>query len=331
MTEAAPGRNADRPTRIPLRGWWHVLRRLGASFLDDHLALIAAGVAYWTQLALFPAIALFVSLYGLVADPYQAADQARRLAVFLPEDASALLYDEMTRVAAVPTPNASFASLVTLLLTIWGSNRAVKAMMEALNVAYMEREKRNLILFNVQALVFTFGFLVFAVLSIVLVVALPAALETVTLGPLGSLLSLIRWPILFLGMAAGTTVLYRFAPSREPARVSWLTPGSAVAGLLWVLASSLISWYAGSFADFNKTYGSLGALVVLQTWMWVTALAIITGAKINAEAEHQTRVDTTTGRPKPLGERGAVVADSLAPLPRSARGEADRKERERGL
>ena len=316
MTDAAPGRNADRPTRIPARGWWYVLRRLGASFLDDHLALIAAGVAYWTQLALFPAIALFVSLYGLIADPYQAADQARRLAVFLPEDASVLLYEEMTRVASVPTPKASFASLVTLLLTVWGSNRAVKAMMEALNVAYMEREKRNLILFNLQALMFTFGFLVFAVLSIVLVVAVPAALGNVSLGPLGSLLSVLRWPVLFLGMAVGTTILYRYAPSREPARISWLTPGSVVAGLLWVLASGLISWYAGSLADFNKTYGSLGALVVLQTWMWVTALAIITGAKINAEAEHQTKVDTTTGYPRPLGERGAVVADSLAPLPR---------------
>ena len=312
---AVPGRNADRPHRIPLRGWWHVLRRLGASFLDDHLALIAAGVAYWTQLALFPAIALFISLYGLVADPYQAADQARSLAVFLPEDAAKLVYDEMTRVASVPAPSASLASLVSLILTLWGSNRAMKAIIEALNVAYKEREKRNLILINLQAMMFTLGFLVFGVLSIALVVALPAALEAMHLGFAGTALAAIRWPILFLGMAVGTTILYRYAPSREPARISWLTPGSVVAGLLWVLASTVISWYAASFADFNKTYGSLGALVILQTWLWVTALAVITGAKINAEAEHQTKIDTTTGRPKPLGERGAVVADSLAPLP----------------
>ena len=321
MSEApiAPGRTADRPHHIPWRGWWQVLRRLGASFLDDHLALIAAGVAYWTQLALFPAIALFISLYGLFADPYVAAEQARSLAVFLPADAAALVYDEMTRVASVPAERASFASLVSLALTLWGSNRAMKAIIEAMNVAYKEREKRNLLLINLQAMTFTLGFLAFGVLSVILVVALPPALGALRLGG-GTewLLSALRWPVLFLGMVAATTILYRFAPSRSPARISWITPGSVVAGLLWLLASSVISWYAGSLADFNKTYGSLGALVILQTWMWVTALAIITGAKINAEAEHQTKVDTTTGRPRPLGERGAVVADSLAPVPRAA-------------
>ena len=307
-----PGRNAVLPREMGWRAWWQVLKRFGASFLDDHLSLVAAGVAYWSLLALYPALVLFVSLYGLFADSATAADQAIALAGVLPDDAADFVYEEMTRIAAASGGSLSVSALVSVSLTLWGSNRCMKAVFEALNVAYRERETRNLVWINVLGLMFTLGFILFGVVSVVLVVAVPPALEALRLGgAFETALSLARWPILFGGMFVGTTLLYTFGPDRNAPRFAWVSWGSLLAGLLWLAASGLISWYAASFADFNKTYGSLGAVVVLQTWIWLTALVVITGAKLNAEAEHQTAVDTTRGRPKPMGQRGAHVADTL--------------------
>lgn len=307
-----PGRDAVLPRQMGWRAWWAVFKRFGASFLDDHLSLVAAGVAYWSMLALFPALALFVSLYGLFADPAQAADQAIAMASVLPDDAADVLYDEMTRVAGASGGSLSLSALVSVALTLWGSNRCMKAVFEALNVAYRERETRNIVWINILGLCFTLGFILFGVLSVVLVVAVPPALQALRLGGgFETVLTFLRWPILFGGMFAGTTLLYTFGPDRKAARFAWVSWGSTLAGFLWLGASGLISWYAASFADFNKTYGGLGAVVILQTWMWLTALVVIVGAKLNAEAEHQTAVDTTRGRPKPMGERGAHVADTL--------------------
>ena len=308
----AKGRYARVPRQLPLKAWGAILKRFGLSFLDDHLSLVAAGVAYWSLLALFPALALFVSLYGLFADAGTAADQARSLATFLPADATQFLYDEMVRVAEAGNTGLGLGAVASFSLALWGSNRSMKAVFEALNIAYRERETRNLVKVNLLGLAFTVGFILFGVVTVVLVVVVPPVLEGFRLGRgIEATVSLLRWPILFVGMAVGTGLLYRFGPSRAPARLPWLSWGAGLAGLLWLGASALISWYAASFADFNKTYGSLGAVVVLQTWIWLTALVVIAGAKLNAEAEHQTRVDTTTGAPAPLGERGAYVADTI--------------------
>lgn len=308
----ARGRYARVPRQFPLKAWVAILKRFGLSFLDDHLSLVAAGVAYWSLLALFPALALFVSLYGLFADAAQAAEQARSLATFLPDDAVQFLYDEMTRVASARTTSLSLGAVVSFSLALWGSNRSMKAIFEALNVAYRERETRNLVKVNLLGLAFTVGFIAFGVVTVILVVVVPPLLQGFYLGRgIEATLSLLRWPILFAGMVAGTGLLYRYGPSRAKPRLAWISWGAVLAGLLWLGASALISWYAASFADFGKTYGSLGAVVVLQTWIWLTALVVIAGAKLNAEAEHQTRIDTTTGRPKPMGERDAYVADTV--------------------
>lgn len=309
------GRDALLPRDLPPRAWADILKRFGAGFLDDHLMLVAAGVAYYSLLAFFPAIALFVSVYGLIADASQAADQARSLAGILPADAAEFLYAEMTRVASAPPVSLGFAGLVSLGITIWGAGRTMRSLFEAMNIAYHEKERRNILVVNALGAAFTIGLIVFVAVTVLLVVAVPPLLEALRLpGPLEALVSLIRWPILFGGMFLGTSLLYRLGPDREAPRMSWVRPGSLLAAALWLAASGLISWYASSFADFNKTYGSLGAVVLLQFWVWVTVLIVLVGAKLNAEAEHQTAVDTTTGRPMPLGERGAVVADSLGTI-----------------
>lgn len=309
------GRDALFPRNLPLRAWGDVLRRFGSGFLDDHLMLVAAGVAYYTLLALFPSVALFVSAYGLIADAGQAAEQARSLAAILPDDAAEFLYQEMTRVASAPPMSLTFAGLLSLGVTIWGAGRTMRSLFEAMNIAYYEKERRNILVINLLGAAFTLGLITFVAITVFLVVAVPPLLSALSLpGPLEAMVSLVRWPILFGGMFFGTAVLYRMGPDREAPRLAWVRPGSLVAASLWLVASALISWYAASFADFNKTYGSLGAVVLLQFWVWVTVLIVLVGAKLNAEAEHQTAVDTTTGRPLPLGERGAVVADRLGTI-----------------
>lgn len=309
------GRDALKPRHLPLRGWLDVLRRFGAGFLDDHLMLVAAGVAYYSLLALFPAVGLFVSAYGLIADVGQAAEQARSLAGILPDDAVEFVYMEMTRVASAPPRSLGFAGLISLGITIWGAGRTMRSLFEAMNIAYKEKERRNILVINVLGAAFTLGMIAFAAVTVLLVVAVPPLLSALALpGPLEAAVSLVRWPILFGGMFLGTALLYRMGPDRESPRIAWLSPGSLLAATLWLAASGLISWYASSFGSFNKTYGSLGAVVLLQFWVWATVLIVLVGAKFNAEAEHQTAVDTTTGRPLPMGERGAVVADELGTI-----------------
>ena len=314
----ARGRKAVLPRELSPRAWGDVLRRFGASFLDDHLALVAAGVAYWSVLALFPALALFVSLYGLFADPGTAADQARFLGAVVPPAAADFLFAEMTRVAAAPAPKLGLTGLVSFALVLWGANKAMKAMFEALNVAYHEKEKRNLLVINVQSLAFTFAYILFGAVSVMLVVVVPPVLDRLYLGWLEVVIGFLRWPILFAGMMVGTAILYRYGPSRTAPRLAWVTWGAVAAGLLWLAVSGLLSWYASSLTDFDKTYGPLGALVLLQTWVWASSVVVLTGAKLNAEAEHQTSRDTTVGKPAPMGFRGAVVADTVAPIPRPA-------------
>jgi membrane protein len=306
------GRAAYAPFQIPLQGWLDIALRFWKGFNNDNLILVAAGVAYFSLLAVFPSIVLFVSIYGLIADPGTAADHAASLAAVLPPLAAEFIFAEMGRVASAGKGGLSLVSIISFLVAVFGSGRAAKAMFQALNVAYGERETRNLLIINVLGLIFTFGFLIAGVLAISLVVVLPPLLRELAL-PVGAetAISIIRWPLLFFGMVAITSLLYRFGPDREPARMKWLNLGAVASSVLWLLASGLISLYARNIADFSATYGTFGAIILLQTWLWATALVVLVGAKLNAETEHQTARDTTTGPPEPIGHRGAQVADHL--------------------
>jgi membrane protein len=306
------GRQAHGPEEIPTKGWLDIALRFWRGFNNDNLILVAAGVAYFALLAVFPLIVLFVSIYGLIADPSSAANHAAKLAGVMPPLASEFIFAEMGRVSSAGKGGLSLVSILSFGIVVFGAGRAAKAMFQALNVAYGEHEDRNIIVINLLGILFTFGFLIAGVLGISLVVALPPVLEAIAL-PVGAetAISIIRWPLLFLGMAAATSILYRFGPSREPARFRWISLGSVAAALLWILVSGLISYYASNITDFSATYGTFGAVILLQMWLWATALVILVGAKLNAETEHQTAKDTTTGVPEPIGRRGARVADHL--------------------
>jgi membrane protein len=309
---AASGREAETPFAIPRTGWWHILGRVLRRFQQENLGLVAAGVGFYSLLGLFPAIAALVTTYGLVFDPAQIQAQFDALHGLMPEAAHRLIATQLTS-AAEGSERALGVGLVSaILLSFWGATRGTRALIIALNIVYDEHEKRGFFALNLLA----FGLTLFLILvlgaAIVVTLAVPVVLNLVSLGSLPeALTNWLRWPLLALVGLLALAILYRYGPARRTARWHWLPVGSVVAGVLWIGASVLFSTYVQYFGSYNATYGSIGAVIVLLLWLYLTAVAVIIGAGINAEAERQTARDSTIGRPRPRGERGAVVADRL--------------------
>lgn len=307
----ARGRRASTPSQIPAEGWGDVLARVYENLSENRVLAIAAGVTFYALLAIFPAIAAFVALYSLFADPEQIRGHLDMLADVLPAEALSIVGDQIGRVSSGGGTRLGLASLLGLLATLWSANSGTKALFDALNVVYGEREKRGFIQLNAISLAFTIGGVLLVALSFAVVVATPA-LEAINLPPeVGAAVALGRWPLLLLVVAFAISIIYRYGPSREKARWRWVSWGGAFAAVGWLLASLLFSWYAASFGNFNETYGSLGAVIGFMLWLWVSTIVVLVGAQLNAEMEHQTEEDTTEGGPMPMGARGAVMADTV--------------------
>ena len=309
--EHGRGRHATAPGKIPLRGWRDILWRAWNEFNEDQILNVSASVAFFGVLALFPGMAAFVSLYGLFADVGDAQKQLAALAGVLPADSLTWIGTEMTRIAMAKKASLSLTFVFSLLLSIWSANAGVKGLFTGLNVAYEEREKRGFLRLNLISLAFTLGVLVFLALALAAMVAAPVAIQMLRLDPQSRILAALRWPLLLLVVVGALSLLYRFGASREHPRWRWVTVGGLVAALGWLAVSLLFSWYVGAFAHYDVTYGSIGAVVGFMTWLWLTATVILLGAELNAEVEHQTATDTTTGEPLPMGLRGAEMADTL--------------------
>lgn len=308
------GKDVGTPVRLPPRGWKEIALRVYSEIADDRLLAVAAGVTFYALLAIFPAIVALVSLYGLTADVATLNDHLAAFDGLLPRAGIELLRDQVTRIVTKSDGALGFAFVFGLCAALWSANAGMKAMIDALNVVYEEREKRNIVILNLVSLAFTAAGLAFVILAFNAVVVLPVALDYVGLGSgAETLLALGRWPVLLVTILGGLTVLYRFAPSRRRPKWRWAAPGSVLAGLLWVLGSLAFSFYAENFASYDKTYGSLGAAIAFMTWIWMSVIVVLLGGELNAEMEHQTARDTTTGRPRPMGLRGARMADEVAP------------------
>ncbi len=278
--------------------------------------MIAAGVAFYSLLAIFPAITAFVSLYGLVADPAEVEQQLQLLGQVIPNDALGLIGDQLRSVASAGGGRLGLSAVIAMFLALWSAGAGVRSLMTALNISYQEDEKRSFVRFYLVAFAFTVGLIVAAILSLLVVVALPVALQFLPLGDLAQvLITGLTWLILAGVVVFGLGVLYQYGPSREPAKGRWVNWGAVTAALLWLVASFLFSVYAANFANYSATYGALSAVIALLMWFWLSAFVILLGAELNAEMEHQTRKDTTTGAPKPMGERGAYVADHVGKVP----------------
>jgi membrane protein len=306
------GRRSSNPFSIPWAGWkdifWRTYQRIG----DDRLLATAGGVVFFGLLAIFPAVTALVSFYGLFADPSTISANLETLAMMLPEGTFQIVQDQVARVVSKGNTALGATFLFGLLLAIWSANAGVKSIFDALNVAYEEREKRSFIKLNLVTLAFTIGGIAALLLMVGAVVAFPLALDHLGLAPESKLIvALARWPLLFVILLVALAILYRFAPSRDAPRWQWLSIGAVTAAILWIAGSALLSWYLSEFANYNATYGSLGAAIGLMMWMWMSAIVIMFGAELNSEIERQTLRDTTTGQPKPLGSREAVSADTV--------------------
>jgi membrane protein len=296
-----PGPSADAqgrsPARIPLKGWKEILLRTKTEFTDDQVPMIAAGVSFYSLLALFPGLAAFVALYGLFADIGDVQHHLRVLSFVLPANLLKFLGEQMVRMAEGQKGGLSLTFVVGLLTSIWSANGAVKALMTGLNIAYEEHETRSFVRKTLVSLAFTLGLLVFGMAAVGVLGAGPAV--KAFMGEHAAItLNLVSWPILFVLLALGVALLYRFGPSRSPMPFQWLSWGSGAALVLWILVSVLFSLYVGNFAHYDKTYGSLGAVIGFMMWNWLSNIIILAGAELNSEVERQTRQSAKTDAPR---------------------------------
>lgn len=307
-----PGAHASVPTEIPRRGWWQVARRAWSEGKEDNLSLIAAGVAFYSFLALFPALIASLLLYGIVRDPADVRAQAAAWTDTLPSDAASIITTQLEQLSANSSQSLGIGLAVALALALWSAAGGIGHLVTAINIAYDEKETRGFVKQKLLALGLTLGAIVFVVVTLALVAGAPAVLDDVVgSGPTRWALEAGRWLILLGAMVVVLGVLYRIAPDRADAQVSWVSVGAVTATALWLLASLGFSLYVDNFGSYGETYGAVAGVVVLLLWLWLTIYLVLLGAELNAEAEQQTIVDTTTGAPKPLGERDAVKADSV--------------------
>ncbi|MGY1620374.1 YihY/virulence factor BrkB family protein [Geodermatophilus sp. SYSU D00691] len=314
--EELPGVTAEKPTQIPFKGWKQIVKRAWAENKADNMPIIAGGVAFFAFLAIFPALIAAISLYGLVASPETVARQVEDISAQLPDDAASLIGDQLESITENAGGALTFGLIVSILAALWSASGGVNNMVTAINIAYDEVETRNFVKMRALSLGLTLGAIVFVLLTVGLLAVVPAVLDALPLGVVGTILGqVIRWVLLLLVMAGSLAVLYRVAPDRDAPRLSWVSLGSVVVTVVWALVSLGFSLYVNNFGSYDKTYGAIAGVIVLMLWLYLTCYLILLGAEINAEAEHQTARDTTEGHPEPMGERNATVADTLPDPP----------------
>ncbi len=306
-----PGGAADKPSEIPRRGWWQIVRRAWKETKDDQVPLLSAGVAFYAFLAIFPALIAAVMIYGLFADPTDVTRQIKSLSSGLPKGADQLIGDQLTNIASTSNRALGVGLVISVALALFSASGGVGNLMTAINTCYDEEETRGFAKRKGLSLLLTLGAILFMVVAVFAIAVVPVILNAVGLGSLGRVLvEVVRWGGLVVAVIVGLGVLYRVAADRNSPKFRWASIGAVVGTAIWVLASVGFSLYVSNFGSYGKTYGSLAGVVVLLLWLWISALAVLFGAEVNAVAEQQTIKDTTRGDPKPLGQRGAVAADS---------------------
>jgi membrane protein len=297
---------------IPWCGWKDIFWRTVNQASEDRLFAIAAGVVFFGLLALFPAITALVSCYGLIATPATIGDHLSFLANVMPAEAYSIVKDQIARVVSKGGGKLSFGFAFGLGLALWSANAGMKALIDALNIVYEEKEKRGFFRLNLVSLAFTVGAIAAMLVAVGAVVVTPLVLTRLGVGAMSeAIVWLARWPALMLGMLLGLAVLYRCGPSRREARWQWFSPGAVFATLAWFGGSALLSWYFANLADYDATYGSLGAAIGTMIWMWMSAIAILLGGELNSEIEHWMTGDAAGGAEKSFGGCTAAMANAV--------------------
>jgi membrane protein len=321
---------AAHPKDIPARGWRDILMRVKSEIGSDHVTMVAAGLAMYALLAVFPGLAASVAVYGLFASPAAVVEHMQAFSGLLPPGTWELFSRQLQVVAAQSQGSLGLAAIAGVVVALWGARAGMSALMVATNIAYGEAEKRGFIKQTLISLAFTVAAIVGFLLVLAIGVVLPLALKVFgTSAWVQYLVGALRWLMLGVVAVFGLSALYRYAPSRQPARWRWVTWGSATAAALWILVSVAFAFYVGAFASYGKTYGALGGVIALLMWFYLSSFTIVLGAEINSEMERQTRRDTTEGPEAPMGQRGAFAADTLGPSAQPAKSGAQ-KEKARG-
>ena len=312
--EADRGRAAEQPAEIPRRGWKDILVRLRRDMRDDNVSLLAAGVAFYALLALVPGLVALVSAYGLVADPADIERNVDDALAAAPAEVRDLVQSQLSSIVDSSPSGLRIGAIVGLAVALWSASSGMKNLVTAVTLAYDERESRGFVRLRGLSLILTMGAVVWGALALVALVVLPNRLsDSGATGVIRSLAMIVRWPVAAVLVMAALAVLYRCAADRDRPRWNWASPGAVAATVVWVATSIGFSIYTANFGRYNETYGALGAVIVVMLWLAISAYVVIAGAELNGQIEHQTAVDTTTGRPRPMGERDAYVADTVGP------------------
>lgn len=308
-----PGADAEKPTDIPAAGWKQVVKRAWKETKDDNMSLMAAGVAFYAFLAIFPALIAAISIYGLVRDPKDVQAQVTDLLSSAPKETQTLLTKQLTDITSNSGGALGVAVIISILGALWSASGGMGNLIKAINIAYDEKETRKFLKLRGLALLLTLGAIVFIVIAVALIAVLPAVLNSLGLGAIASVaIQVGRWVGLIVAVMIALAVLYRYAPDRDNPKFAWTSLGAIAAGLIWVVASVAFAIYVQFSSSYSKTYGALAGVIILLMWLYITSFIVLFGAEINAEAERQTKKDTTEGPEKPMGERRAQAADTVA-------------------
>lgn len=311
------GREAEKPYQIPFIGWVDIGKRAFAEIKNDHVQIVAAGVAFYFFLALFPTIVAAISIYSLVLDASQIQNQISRLSTILPDQAFGIIIDILKPLLEQSDKEIGWGLAFSIAISLWSANKGTSALFEGVNIAYNEKDTRNLLKKNLITLVFTLGALVLGLISLLFIIFFPILIEKVGLPEkVENILGWSRWVLLGVILIFNLSMVYKIAPNRATPKLAWVSPGAVFGTIFWLAGSLLFSWYVKNFGSYDDLYGSFAAVIILMLWLFLTAFIVLLGAEINSEIEHQTEYDTTVGEQKPMGERGAYHADNVAQRPK---------------
>jgi membrane protein len=325
--EQSHGQAANRPSEFPARGWKDILGRVRTEISADHISVVSAGVAFFGLLAIFPAVGALISVAGYVLNPADIAAQMEQVAAMLPQNAAEIIRDQVLKVTGGSEAATGFAAITGLAIALYGASKGMMTLMEGMNIAYNETETRGFVALYLTGFALTLFLILGFLIAFGAMIVLPAVVDFLNLPDgIASVIRWAKWPILAVLTIFGLAVVYRFGPSRAQPKWRWVSPGSIIATVLWLIGTLAFSIYARNFGSYNETYGTLGGVIILLTWLWLSSFIILLGAELNSEMEHQTGQDTTTGAPVPMGERGAVMADTMAEGLEGQPGTASRSE-----
>ncbi|MFP5384797.1 MAG: YihY/virulence factor BrkB family protein [Bacteriovoracia bacterium] len=310
------GRNAESPRHIPYQGWKDVMKRVKSEVKSDRLSLVSAAMAYYALFAFVPSLTAIVLMYAWISDPSEIQQHMSAVSEFLPKEAQTIISDQLGQLSGQASGALRLGVIGALLIALWSASKGSKAIIEAMNIIYDEKEERGFFKLNFFALGMTLLAALLGILAIGVLVVVPAVMSFLDFVPfMGFIIQTVSWILLLAIFSFFLSFAYRFGPNRSNAKWKWVSSGAVISSVLWAIVSALFSWYAQEFGNFNKTYGSLGAIIVLMMWFYLSSFVILLGGEINAELEHQTKKDSTEEPDQPMGERNAYVADTLGESP----------------